>query len=282
MSRKQKQGRAKTSPIIDVVITTGGRYDMLRKCLDALYQEAESVSLGIYIIDNASHPDDRRMNEDVFSMREGSRVADFRTKRLTQEVGFPAANNEAARVGNAPLILFLNDDVELHEGSIKKIVDTFKDETIGIVGAKLIFPPNSGSIGRPAGKVQHVGMAFSIRGDIFHPLIGWSPDNPRTCLSRDVISVTGACLAIRRVVFSKLGGFSLDYGLGTWEDVDLCFRVRAGGLRIYMNADATGYHYAGATQEKKNRGYPLQQNQLIFQAKWAATGMMAWTEPDFW
>lgn len=277
MSRKQKR-QPSHKPLIDVVIVTGGRFDMLARCLESVYQEAETVPLSLYIIDNAS--EDRTVNEELFTSSRN--VIEYKSKRLAQEVGFSQANNEAARMGTAPLIMFLNDDVELHKGSIQTVIDTFKDATIGCVGIKLMFPPTSASSIRPAGKVQHVGMALNIRGDAEHPLVGWSPENPRTCQSRDVIAVTGACLTIRRDLFNRVQGFDTVYGLGTWEDIDLCFKVRASGFRNYVNTHATGYHYVGSTAEKKRRPFPLQHNKMIFQSRWAATGLMAWTSADFW
>ena len=284
MSRKQKH-QSKPKPILDIVITTGGRFDMLAKCLDALYREAEDNSIAIYLVDNASPAEERISNENLFfhdyDKDVDRNIREFRSKRITQEVGFPAANNEGARMGSAPLIMFLNDDVELQEGAIKEIVKTLDDPTIGVVGIKLLFPLSSTSPIRPAGKVQHIGMALNIRGDMEHPLVGWTQDNPKTKISREVVSVTGACLTIRRSLFNKVGGFSLEYGMGTWEDVDLCFKVRQLGQRIWVNCDVLGYHYVGATQEKKNRGYPLQQNRMVFQTKWGNSGLMAWSDWQF-
>lgn len=281
MSRKQKR-QASPKAVIDVVITTGGRFDMLQKCLDALYLEAEKTPLSIYIVDNASPAEERITNEHMFFRREGSPVVEFGSKRLQQNTGFPASNNEGARVGSAPLIMFLNDDVELQEGAVQKVVDTFSDTAIGIVGIKLLYPPTSTSTIRPAGKVQHVGMALNIRGEPIHPLAAWSQDNPKTKISRDVLCVTGACLTVRRTLFNRIGGFGTEYGMGTFEDVDLCFKVRQQGQRVWVNCDAVGYHYTGATQEKKRIGYPLQQNRMIFQSKWGESGLMAWTEAEFY
>lgn len=276
MSRKQKK-QSKAKPILDVVIVTAGRFDMLEKCLQALKRENETTPLNIFLIDNASPAEERIANEYLFASSET-----FKTKRLTQEVGFPSANNEGARMGSAPFIMFLNDDVELHEGAVQKVVDTFNDETVGVVGIKLLFRPDSNRQGYPAGKVQHVGIALNIRGDSEHPLIGWTPTHPKTCINRDVLATTGACLTIRRALFNKVQGFDPIYGLGTWEDVDLCMKARAMGLRVYINTHATGYHYTNATVEKKRRGFPLQHNKMIFQSRWASTGLMAWTEPDFY
>ena len=279
MSRKQKR-QPSLKPVIDVVITTGGRFDMLSKCLDALEREAQTVPMGVYIIDNASPAEERIANESLFFPR--TIFNEFRSKRLTQNPGFASSNNEGARMGSAPLIMFLNDDVELHEGAIQKVVDTFQEESIGVVGIKLIFSPYRNHPGYPQGKVQHVGMAFNIRGEPIHPLSGWSIDNPKAKISREVVCVTGACLTIRRNLFSRTGGFGLEYGLGTYEDVDLCFKSRQLGQRVWVNCDATGYHYTNATVEKNRTGFPLGQNRMIFQTKWGNSGLIAWTEADFW
>jgi O-antigen biosynthesis protein len=272
--------------LIDVVIITGGRFDMLSKCLDALYQEAQLTPLSIYIIDNASPAEERIPNSKLFEYQKEKDltggVIELRSRRLQQEVGFPEANNEGARMGRSPLIMFLNDDVELHAGAIEKVVSHFEEANIGIVGIKLIFPPDSSSPHRPAGKVQHVGIAINIKGEPIHPLVGWSPDHPKTKKTQDVYAVTGACLTIRRQLFQRLHGFDLLYGAGTYEDVDLCLRVRQSGSRILIDTNSTGYHYAGATQEKKRVNYPLQMNMMRWQAKWGATGQIFWTEADFW
>lgn len=267
--------------MLDVVITTGGRFDMLRKCLDALEREAGKTAISVYIIDNNSPLDERRANEDLFVKREGSQICNFKSKRLVQDIGFPASNNEGARMGNSPYIMFLNDDVELHEDAILNLMQPFQEPNIGIVGIKLIFPPSSTSPVRPAGKVQHVGLGFNIRGEVVHPLVGWSSEHPKANVSRDVIGVTGACLVIRRNLFNKVKGFGSEYGMGTWEDVDLCFKARMAGFRTWVETTATGYHYTGATQEKKRVGYPLAQNRNTFQIKWGNTGMIQHTDWEF-
>lgn len=276
MSRKQNHKSSKST--IDIVIVSGGRFDMLRKCLDALYREAETTPLSIYLIDHNTNAEEYRDNSELFAKRDGSSVCDFQVKHLKQDIGFPAANNEAARMGSAPLLMFLNDDVELHERAVQKIVDSFLDTSVGVVGIKLLFPPSSTSPIRPAGKIQHVGMALNIRGEPVHPLVGWSADHPKTNISREALFVTGACLTIRRSLWNKVNGFDPIYGMGTFEDTDLCFKARQNGYKVWVNAQATGYHYVGATVEKKRVAYPMAQNKMTFQSRWMNSGLMMWDE----
>lgn len=262
---------------IDIAITTAGRFDMLRKCLRALENQKNAPKFSVFVIDNASDNKERLRNKDIFEM-----PIIRSSKRLTNEVGFPKLANECATMGNSPLIMFLSDDVELKPDVVKKVVDQFQNADIGVVGIKLLFPENGAFEGRPAGKVQHIGHAMDIGGNITHPLVGWSADHPKCCVSREVISVTGACYSIRRDIFRKVGGFFDGYGLGTFEDVDLSFSVRAQGKKVFVNTDAVGYHYTGATAEKKQRAFPLQQNSLIFKSRWAQTGLFQWDEYTFY
>lgn len=276
MSRKQKHKTPSKQSVIDIVVTTAGRFDCLEKCLDALYREAQVTPLSIYVMDIDSPAAERSQNNHLFvydpSKDVSRNVVNFQSKRFTQNVGFPTAANEGARMGRSNLIMILNDDVELTDGAIHEVIRTMMDETVGVCGIKLLFP--QGTPNGPAGKVQHIGMSLNIRGEPVHPLIGWSPENPKTRVSRDVWAVTGACLTIRRNLFQQLKGFDLIYGKGTWEDADLCLRARQLGKRIYLNAIALGYHYTGASQEKRKEGFPLQQNMQIFHSRWGPSGMM--------
>lgn len=281
--RKRKHPHEKNS-VMDIVITTAGRFDCLEKCLNALYREAQTTPLNIYIADIDSPSEERIQNSHLFqydSTKDPNRgVINFQSKRFTQNVGFPMGANEGARLGHSPLLMILNDDVELQEGAIHEVERTFLDETVGVVGIKLLFP--QGSPSGPAGKIQHVGLALNIRGEPVHPLIGWSPDHPKTQTSRDVWAVTGACISIRRSLWAKLKGFDLVYGKGTWEDADLCLRARQLGARIYLNANALGYHYTGASQEKRKESFPLYQNMQTFQARWGQSGLLVWDEPTYY
>jgi len=271
MSRNRKHRAISEKPQVDVVVVTGGRWDFLKQCLEAL--EKQTISVNVILLDNASDPEERIQNNLLFD--------GVTSKRLQQLLGFPAANNEAVRMGTAPLVLFLNDDCILTENAIEKMIETMKDETIGVCGAKLTFPTSSTNANRPAGKVQHVGMALNIRGDVIHPLVGWSADNPKCCISRDVFSVTGACLMTRRALFNQIGGFDNSYGAGTYEDVQFCLQIKSLGKRVYVNLEARGEHYAGATAEKKKVSYPLQMNSLTFKSRFLNSPYMQWDEYIF-
>lgn len=65
--------------------------------------------------------------------------------------------------------------------------------------------------------------------------------------AREVSAVTGACLMTPRRLFASLGGFSVDYARH-YQDVDLCLRLRAQGLRVVCASRPTLIHHESLTR----------------------------------
>lgn len=288
MARNKPRKKAKPmEPIIDIVMATAGRFDMLEKSVDAMYREAQQNPVHFILIDNGSAMQEKVINQHLFAYspnKDGTGNVTWTTKRLPENLGYPSSANEGAMLGHAPLIMFLSDDVILAPGTLDKIIRDMDDPQVGIVGIKLVFPSDSVSPIRPAGKVQHVGVALNIHADPIHPLIGWDADHPKCCITREnAFAVTGACFTIRRNLFEKAGGFNAAlYGKGTYEDMDMCMRVRAMGFRVKMDAQAQATHYAGATMEKRNEPFPLSENNAKWKTTWMNSGLLTWTEYEYW
>lgn len=285
-SRNKPRKRKAMEPIIDIVMGTAGRFDMLERAIDAVYREAQTNPVHFILIDNGSPIQEKVLNQHLFTYspnKDPNGNVRWDSKRLPENMGFPISVNQGSMLGHAPLIMFLSDDVELQPGALDRVIRDMDNPEIGVVGIKLLFPPTSMSPIRPAGKVQHVGIALNIHADPIHPLVGWDPDHPHTKETRiDISAVTGACFTIRRNLFQQGGGFSTDFGKGTYEDVDMCFRVRQMGKKIMMDAEAVGYHYVGATVEKRGENFNLPQNNAIWKTKWMQSGLMQWDEWKWW
>lgn len=254
---------------LDIAVLTAGRVDLFEKCIQAILAHMKS-DYRIHVCNNG-YPS--KEYEEVYKLLpQGSII-----KRVNQKEGFSYGANTAIKAGNAPLVLFITDDVFLHEGTIENLLKRMEDETIGQCGYKLLFPDDSTDPNRPAGKVQHVGMGANIRGDMVHPLIGWSPENPKCNISREVIAVTGASFIIRRNVFNRVGGFDTAYGMGYYEDMELSMRVRASGYKVFIDTVATATHGVGQTFKSVDGSQvPFQQNQMIFRSRWLKA--LSWSD----
>jgi GT2 family glycosyltransferase len=261
--------------LVDIIIPVFNRSDLLQRCLEYIPEACKENPYSIYVLDNGSQVSAGMIGAQAAPpINEAVRIREICTAhkafhfRQGTNMGFPAGCNYLAKKGTSPLIFFLNDDVFLLPGSIDKLVRVMDDPSIGVAGMKLLFPLDSQDPIRPAGKIQHVGISTNIRGDFFHQYISWSPENPRTRRLKYPIAVTGAAMMTRRKIFRDAGGFFEGYGLGTYEDIEYCFKVRELGYNIYIEHEAIGFHLTGATVTSQNMSYQLNANRDLFRVRW--------------
>ena len=144
--------------------------------------------------------------------------------------GFSGANNLGADQAKGKHFLFLNSDVFPQQpGWLQPLLSVLDDHSeIGAVGPRLVFAD---------GSIQHAGIEFIRREELgiwanHHPYMGLDPTLDPAHELTIAPAVTGACLAIRRSDFKRIGGWDTGYLIGDFEDSDLCLKLRAEGLTI--------------------------------------------------
>lgn len=263
--------------LLDIIIPVRGRFDLLAKCLEAIPNAFQDIAYNVVIVDNNSAdpvvPDHDRVKPFYAEM---TRLYPELTVIYQKEnLGFPRACNVAVRRKNSPLLFFLNSDVLLDSVAGNNLIRAMDNPMVGVAGMKLRFASEGdymdASINpsiRPAGRLQHICLSVNYMGEVYHPFLGWEIDHPRINALTSVFAVTGAALMVRRNSFIKAGGFYEGYGLGTFEDVDLCMMIREQKQDVITVPAATGIHYTGATMEQLQTGYPMQTNASIFNGRW--------------
>jgi len=265
MVDEMRKRKKKLKTLVDIVIPVYGRFDLLEACLSSIPGAMGSVPYTLTLVDNDS-PDRKNFY---------SEFDNFDLIQNKDNKGFIGACNQGAYATRSPLIFFLNSDVILEPGSVSELVRSLDEPKVGIAGMKLLFPDTTqiqesglNPKIRPAQKVQHVGLMTNVRGEIIHSFIGWSADSKKVNTVSEVMAVTGAALLIRREIFRRIGGFDKDFGQGTYEDVAICMAVRKMGYNVVVNPKAVGTHFVGASSEKYQKEFPLNQNYQLFINKW--------------
>lgn len=275
MPRKRRQSKSKPALLVDIVIPNLGRFDLLEKCLDAIPYGMEDVPFRVSVFDNGSPVEEKG---DFYKMYRQKATYPFRVFENNTNLGYPKAVNSLVRRASAPLIYVLTNDVIIEPGSGDVMVRELDNAEMGVVGMKLLFP--EGTERGPSGKVQHVGLAWNIKGNIFHLFLGWSPDNSKVMAVRDVSAVTGAAFMTRRKLWLQSGGFDESYGLGTWEDVDYCMKIKKLGYNIIVSQDALGYHWTNASAVTYGISFPMNENRHLFLSKFGED--IIYDEWRFW
>ncbi|GAC1657623.1 MAG: hypothetical protein NVS9B1_15850 [Candidatus Dormibacteraceae bacterium] len=160
-----------------------------------------------------------------------------RVIKMPENTGFAGGCNAGARAAAYDLIVFLNNDTFVLAAWLSELLKPFGEPAVMITGSRLLYPN---------GRIQHAGLAFNEAGP-HHIFAGLPADDRAVNEQRDWQAVTGAAMAIRASEFNRLGGFDEGYR-NSFEDVDLCLRVRADGGRVVYVPKSVAYHFESVTE----------------------------------
>lgn len=166
--------------------------------------------------------------------------------------GFAVACNQGAKAATGDVVVFLNNDTQVHADWLTPLVATLQDETVGAVGSRLLYPD---------GRVQHAGVRMAWDGGTL-TAYNILEDGAR----RNVEAVTGACMAVSRDKFLSIGGFDEQYWNG-YEDVDLCLSMRYMGWNVVYEPSSVVTHLE--SQSGPERWSRVRENVRRLQIKWS-------------
>ncbi|MET0742288.1 MAG: glycosyltransferase family 2 protein [Microvirga sp.] len=228
------------APRVSAIIPTRDRAEILSVTLDGLLTSTDYPDIEVVIVDNDSREPETAA---LFARyRDDPRV---RVVPVPGAFNFSDLSNRGAAAAAGPVLLFLNNDVEVLEpGWLGELVRHAVRPEIGAVGAKLLYPDRT---------IQHGGIVLGIGGVAGHSHLGVPDADPgyfcRMVIAHEVSAVTGACLAMRADVFEAVGGFDAEALKVAFNDVDLCLKIRRAGYRIVWTPFAKLIHH-----ESKSRG----------------------------
>ena len=215
---------------VSIVIPVHDQPEATLACLHALCINSDGVSYEVIVVDDASAPETVEMLE---------RVEHVRVVRNDVNQGFLRTSNRGVAAARGEHILLLNNDTEVQEGWLRALLDALESrDDVGAVGAKLLLP---------GGRVQEAGGIVWRDGGARHVGRDQHPDEAALNYLREVDYCSGACLLVRGDVLRELGGFDERYAPAYYEDADLCFELRARGLRVLYQPRAVVVHHEGTS-----------------------------------
>jgi GT2 family glycosyltransferase len=146
--------------------------------------------------------------------------------------GKSAVMNEALRRAKGGVLAFLDDDVVVDESWLEELEEFFQNENGCFIG--------QGVIRIPASESQDAEVCCLLQRYRTVPQLEFDS------FEKNLHSLNGSNIAIRREVFDRVGGFDERLGpgaSGTSEDVELARRILRAEIKIDYMPRAIVYHH---------------------------------------
>jgi O-antigen biosynthesis protein len=248
---------AADAPSTTIIIPFRDEPRLLRACIESIDATRNIGQVDFVLVDNGSvQPETQTLIERLAERDDVVVLPDARPFNWSE------LNNAAAALATGDVFLFLNNDIEANQvGWIDLLAAQAMRPEVGAVGARLLYPDL---------RLQHCGVVIGMGGAADHVLAGLDEGAPgylgMATSTREVASVTGACLATRREVFEALGGFDDALGVDL-NDIDYCLRAQRSGLHVLYEANAELIHH-----ESPSRGFAGGTKDIIkFIERWKAS-----------
>jgi GT2 family glycosyltransferase len=228
---------------VSIIIPTRDGLELLEACVTSLRQKTVFKDYELIIVDNGSKDADTL---DWLAKMASQGVV--RVIKADVPFNWSYINNLAAKEASGDVLLFLNNDVEIIDSEwLQRLVENALRPEVGVCGPLLLYGDMT---------IQHAGVVVGLGGWADHVFKGLLPIHVQSnyvspVLRRNVLAVTGACMAIEKRKFVELGGFDETF-IVCGSDVELCLRAfRAGLLNVYV-PESRLIHHESKTRDPRN------------------------------
>ena len=227
-------------PKISIIIPTRDYVDILKTCIDSIYEKTNYKNYEIIIANNDSK---EKKTLDFFDEYK-KKYKNFKVVDCIMEFNYSRINNIAVEKATGEYIVLLNNDTEVITGDwLKIMVGYAMQKHIGAVGPKLLYPDET---------VQHGGVILGLGGVASHAYIGATRDDfgmyGRLRVPYNYSACTAACLMIKKTKFLEVGGLEENLKVA-YNDIDFNIKLLEKGYYNVFLPNVELLHY-----ESKSRG----------------------------
>jgi len=257
--------------LISVVIVSYDVREHLLDTLRALFASSDA-SIEALVVDNASRDGSADAVEAEFPQAT--------VIRNTSNLGFGRASNAGLARARGEFVLLLNPDVLVEADCIKTLAAFLTDTPgAGAAGPKLSRPDGTLDLAARRGfptpraafyRLTMLSRLFPKSRRLNRYNLGYLPEDE----IHEIDAGTAACLMLRRSAVKQVGPFDPDYFM-YGEDIDLCFRLKQAGWKIFYVPSAAATHVKGASSRQATSAMlrEFHRAMWIFHRKHYASGL---------
>jgi hypothetical protein len=217
-------------PDVTVLIPTYNKFDLLKECLDSLYQQTY-LAFEIIVVDDGSTEDIENKTSDLFP--------DVKVLQLSMNRGFATAVNVGLDEITTSYAFLLNNDMTLDPGCLELLMNATKESDHSMIAPLVFFKDDPDIVYSAGDKLRKNGRPESI---------GYREPKNQLVIPETIFGVSGGAALINMDVIKTVGPLDERF-IAYFEDVDLCFRAQLAGFSATCVPEAHAYHVGSASQD---------------------------------
>ncbi len=237
---------------LSVIIVNYNVRFFLEQALLSVRKALHQIPAEVFVVDNASVDGSASMVR--------MRFPEVRLIVNEQNLGFARANNQAIQLAQGEFVLLLNPDTVVEEDTFEKCLAFMEQHPeCGAIGVKMLdgkgnFLPES-KRGFPTPwaafcKMSGLSRLFP-RSPLFnHYYLGHLPQDG----VHEIEVLSGAFMFLRRSALQRVNGLDESFFM-YGEDIDLSYRLRQAGYKIYYLPSARVIHFKGESTRRSSLNY---------------------------
>jgi GT2 family glycosyltransferase/tetratricopeptide (TPR) repeat protein len=220
---------------VSIVIPAWNAWHATRDCLDSL-RPTLGVRDEVIVVDNGSDDD---------TLKELQKYSWVKVIHHDENQGFAKGNNSGAREAQHDILVFLNNDTMLPSRWLDELIFPLdKDEKVGATGPMSNFVSGAQLVADAAyEKTQSIAEFKKFARD-------WQAEH--TSQIEETDRLVGFCIAIRKTAFEQVGGWDERYGLGGFEDDDMCKGLTNNNWKLLICKGSFVHHTGHVTFSDNN------------------------------
>lgn len=228
---------------VAIVILNWNGKDFLQKFLPSVIHYSDKPEFKVYLVDNHS------VDDSVSFVRLA--YPEIGIIEFDINYGFARGYSLSLPKIESEYYVLLNSDVEVTKGWLEPLVQLLDNNPqIAAAMPKILSFDRKEYFeyaGAAGGFIDKFGYPF-CQGRILSEV---EKDNGQYNTAREIFWASGACMFLRTSAYSKTGGLDGDF-FAHMEEIDLCWRLKRLGYKIFYCPDSIVYHVGGGTLPNNN------------------------------
>lgn len=229
------------NPKISIIIPMKDKSELTNDCICSILEKSSYSNYEILILNNRSE------KEKTFKWFKEIVNFDSRIKVIDAnfEFNWSKLNNFGIENASGEVYIFLNNDtLVISKNWIEYLAENALRNDIGVVGPMLLYDDDT---------IQHAGIVVGIGGWADHIFKGMKPVHYGSpfvspMVNRNVMAVTGACMAISKSTIENIGNFDEEFII-CGSDVEICLRAYEHGLNNIYLSNIRLYHLESKSRD---------------------------------